>query len=53
VPIVSVAVTAPEFGVTAAGLNAQLAKAGRPLHEKLIGLVNEPCEVTVRVKTLD
>jgi hypothetical protein len=51
--MVSVVVTVPEFGVTVAGLNAQLASAGRALHEKLIGLVNALCGVTVKVKALD
>jgi hypothetical protein len=47
--IVSVVVTVLEFGVTEAGLKAQPARAGSPLHVKLIGLVNEPCGVTVNV----
>lgn len=51
--ILSVVVTVLEFGVTVAGLNPQPARAGSPLHEKLIGLVNEPCGVTVTVKVPD
>jgi hypothetical protein len=47
--IVSFVVTLLVFGVTVAGLNAQLASAGNPLHEKLIVLVNEPSGVTVKV----
>jgi hypothetical protein len=39
-----------EFGVTLAGLNPQPDSAGSPVHVKLIGLVNEPCGVTVSVK---
>ncbi len=53
VVIVSVVVTMLEFGVTEAGLKAQVASAGNPVQEKLIGLVNEPCGVTVSVNVPD
>ena len=53
VAIDNVVITVAELGVTVAGLNAQLASAGKPLHEKLIGLVNEPCGVTDNVSMLD
>lgn len=53
VVIVRVLVTVLEFGVTEAGLKVQPASAGSPLHEKLIGLVNEPCGVTVNVEVPD
>ena len=53
VVIVSVVVTSLEFGVTEAGLKVQPASAGNPVHEKLIGLVNEPCGVTVSVNVPD
>ena len=53
VAIDSVVVAVAELGVRVAGLNAQLACAGKPLHLKLIGLVNEPCGVTDNVKMLD
>ena len=49
VVIVSVVVTSLELGVTEAGLKVQPASAGNPVQEKLIGLVNEPCGVTVNV----
>ena len=49
VAMVSALVTVLEFGVTEAGLKVQPASAGSPLHEKLIGLVNEPWGVTVKV----
>jgi hypothetical protein len=49
VVMVRVLVTVLEFGVSEAGLKAQPASAGSPLHEKLIGLVNEPWGVTVSV----
>ena len=48
-----VLVTVLEFGVTEAGLKVQPASAGSPLHEKVIGLVNEPCGVTVSVNVPD
>jgi hypothetical protein len=51
--MVRVLVTVLEFGVTEAGLKAQPASAGSPLHEKLIGLVNEPWGVTVSVNVPD
>jgi hypothetical protein len=41
------------FGVTVAGLNVHPAPAGRPEHEKPIGLLNGPCGVTVSVKEAD
>src|ERR1017187_3224276 len=47
VVMVRVLVTVLEFGVTEVGLKVQPASVGSPLHEKLIGLVNEPCGVTV------
>jgi hypothetical protein len=54
VVMVTVLVTVLEFGVTEAGLKLQPASAGIPLlHEKLIGLVNEPCGVTVSVNVAD
>jgi len=53
VVIVSVVVTVLEFGVTEAGLKVQPARAGSPLHEKLIGIVNEPCGATVSVSVAD
>lgn len=43
---VVVAVLAP--GVSDGELNVQLASSGRPLQEKLMGLVKEPCGVTVK-----
>lgn len=49
VVMVSVVVTTPEFGVTEDGEALQVASSGSPLHEKLIGLVNEPCGVIVSV----
>ena len=39
VVIVSVVFTVLEFGVTEAGLNVHPARAGSPLHEKLIAVV--------------
>jgi hypothetical protein len=51
--MVRVLVTVLEFGVTEVGLKVQPASVGSPLHEKLIGLVNEPCGVTVRVNVPD
>jgi hypothetical protein len=51
--IVSVVVTVWVFGVTVVGLNPQPASAGNPVQEKLIGLVNEPCGVTVSVNGAD
>ena len=51
--IVSIVVTVLPFGVTEVGLNVQPASAGSPLHEKLIGLVNEPCGVAVSVNIAD
>jgi hypothetical protein len=53
VVMVKVLVTVLEFGVTEAGLKAQPASAGSPLHEKLIRLVNEPWGVTVSVNVPD
>ena len=53
VVMVRVLVTVLEFGVTEAGLKVQPASAGSPLQEKLIGLVNEPCGVTVSVNVPD
>jgi hypothetical protein len=53
VVMVRVLVAVLEFGVTDAGLKEQAASAGSPLHEKLIGLVNEPCGVTVSVNVPD
>jgi hypothetical protein len=47
--IVSVVVTVLVFGVTIVGLNPQPARVGNPVQVKLIGLVNEPCGVTVTV----
>jgi hypothetical protein len=47
--MVIVVVTVLAFGVRELGLNAHPASAGNPAHEKLIGLVNEPCGVTVSV----
>jgi hypothetical protein len=51
--IVRVVVTVVVFGVTEVGLNPQPASAGNPVQEKLIGLVNEPCGVTVSVNVPD
>jgi len=53
VVIVSFVVAVLVFGVTEAGLKVQPASAGSPLHEKLIGLVNEPRGVTVKVEVPD
>lgn len=50
VVIVSVVVAALPLGVSVAGVNEQLARRGRPLHEKLTGVVKDPWGVTVRVK---
>ncbi len=47
--IVDVVATVLASGVTFAGLNEHSAIAGNPLHEKVIGLANEPCGVTVMV----
>lgn len=49
VAIVSIVVTALPLGVTGDWLNWQVAKRGRPLHEKLTGFVKEPWGVTVKV----
>lgn len=46
---VSVVVTAVPEGVTWAGLNAQVAPAGRPEQLKLTAELNPPCGVTVSV----
>lgn len=40
-------------GVILAGLNTQPAAAGNPEHEKLIEFENEPCGMTVRVKSAE
>jgi hypothetical protein len=53
VVIVSVVFRVLEFGVTEAGLNVPPARAGSPLHEKLIAVVKEPCGVTVRANSPD
>jgi hypothetical protein len=53
VVMVRVLVTVLELGVTEAGLKPQAARAGNPLHEKLIGLVNDPWGVTVSVNIPD
>ena len=53
VVMVRVLVTVLELGVTEAGLKSHPARAGSPLHEKLIGLVNEPWGVTVSVNVPD
>jgi hypothetical protein len=47
--IVSVVLAGFVSGVIVAGLNAQFAIAGNPLHTKLIGLPNDPCGVAVKV----
>lgn len=48
--MVIVVVTVLAFGVRGLGLNVHPASVGNPVHEKLIGLVNEPCGVTVNMK---
>jgi hypothetical protein len=53
VVIVNVVVTVLAPGVTCVGLNVQLASAGNPVQEKLIGLGNELCGVTFKVNVPD
>lgn len=53
VVIVSEFVTVLELGVMEDCANTQLARSGRPVQEKLMGVVKEPCGVTVRVKVAD
>jgi hypothetical protein len=50
---VIVVVEVLEFGVTVAGLNPQVARAGSPTQEKLIEVVNEPCGITDRVNVCE
>jgi hypothetical protein len=45
--MVIVVVTVLAFGIRELGLNVHPASVGNPVHEKLIGLVNDPCGVTV------
>ena len=47
--MVSVVVTLLAAGVTDAGLNEQVANAGRPPHEKLTAVAMLPCGVTVKL----
>src|SRR5579862_380321 len=53
VVIVNVVLTTPELGITEAGLKLQVARAGSPLHEKLMGPEKEPCEPTISTYSAD
>jgi len=53
VEIVNVVLTALAPSVTVDELNVQLAIRGKPLQERLTGLVKAPCGVIIRVKVAD